>query len=90
MPSSLAIRPVADGRLARVSDLVEQLAGRDASGGLRVGPGKVVTAVHHIPAREAEWAGMPELAMPATRVAMMATSNVTLPFFKQHPTSTVY
>jgi len=58
----MATRSVADGRLARVFELIEQLAARDASGGLRVGPGEVVTSVHHIPAREAEWAPMPAWA----------------------------
>ncbi len=52
MPHSLAVRSAAAGPLARVHEIVEQLAARDPSG-------EVLTAVQHLPAREAEWAAMP-------------------------------
>jgi DEAD/DEAH box helicase domain-containing protein len=54
MPQSLAVRPAQDTvTLARVREIVEQLAARDRGG-------EVLTAVHHIPAREAQFAPMPE------------------------------
>src|ERR1700676_4520061 len=54
MSQSLATRPARDSAtLARVREIVEQLAARDRSG-------EVLTAVHHIPAREAKFAPMPE------------------------------
>src|ERR1700736_3168248 len=54
MSQSLATRPARDEvTLARVREIVEQLAARDRSG-------EVLTAVHHIPAREAKFAPMPE------------------------------
>src|SRR5258708_33936670 len=47
MSQSLAMRPARDSvTLARVREIVEQLAARDRSG-------EVVTAAHHIPAPEA-------------------------------------
>jgi DEAD/DEAH box helicase domain-containing protein len=54
MPQSLAVR-TARGALAavRVREIVEQLAARDRTG-------EVLTAVHHIPAREAKFAPVPE------------------------------
>src|SRR5713226_7553777 len=57
MPQSLAVRAVTDGALARVHEIVEQFAARDSSG-------EVITAVRHIPAREAEWAPMPDGVRP--------------------------
>src|SRR6202790_2113314 len=54
MTQSLATRPARDdATLARVREIVEQLAARDRSG-------DVLTAVRHIPAREARFAPMPE------------------------------
>jgi DEAD/DEAH box helicase domain-containing protein len=54
MSQSLATRPARDEvTLARVREIVEQLAARDRSG-------EMLTAVHHIPAREAKFAPMPE------------------------------
>src|SRR5258708_27999961 len=54
MSQSLAMRPARDSvTLARVREIVEQLAARDRSG-------EVLTAVHHIPAREAKFAPMPD------------------------------
>jgi DEAD/DEAH box helicase domain-containing protein len=54
MSQSLATRPARDSvTLARVREIVEQLTARDRSG-------EILTAVHHIPAREAKFAPMPE------------------------------
>ncbi len=54
MSQSLATRPARDEvTLARVREIVEQLAARDRTG-------EILTAVRHIPAREAEFAPMPE------------------------------
>src|ERR1700726_3498912 len=54
MSQSLATRPVRDEvTLARVREIVEQLAARDRSG-------EILTAVRHIPACEAKFAPMPE------------------------------
>jgi DEAD/DEAH box helicase domain-containing protein len=54
MSQSLAIRPARnDVTPARVREIVEQLAARDRSG-------EILTAVRHIPAREAKFAPMPE------------------------------
>jgi DEAD/DEAH box helicase domain-containing protein len=54
MSQSLATRPVRDSvTLARVREIVDQLAARDRSG-------EILTAVHHIPSREAKFAPMPE------------------------------
>src|SRR3984893_15356714 len=50
------------GTLACVRDVVEQLALRDRSG-------EIITAVHHIPAREAQWAPMPEWVRPELAAA---------------------
>jgi DEAD/DEAH box helicase domain-containing protein len=58
MSRSLAVRAAQDSvTLARVSEIVEQLAARDRAG-------EVLTAVHHIPAREAQYASMPEWVRP--------------------------
>ena len=54
MAQSLAVRPTKDSvTLARVREIVEQFAERDRLG-------EIITAVHHIPAREAKFAPMPE------------------------------
>jgi DEAD/DEAH box helicase domain-containing protein len=54
MSQFLATRPARDSvTLARVREIVEQLAARDRSG-------EMLTAVHHIPAREAKFAPMPD------------------------------
>jgi DEAD/DEAH box helicase domain-containing protein len=61
MQNSLAVRAsTALDRLGRVREIIDQLAARDRAG-------EVLTAVHHIPAREAQYAEMlawvrPELA----------------------------
>jgi len=53
---SLAVRRTNDSvTLARVREIVEQFAERDHLG-------EIITAVHHIPAREARFAPMPEWA----------------------------
>jgi len=53
MSRSLAVRHATEAlTLARVQEIVEQLAARDHSG-------EVLTAVHRIPAREAKFAAMP-------------------------------
>jgi len=57
MSQSLAVRPAATDRLARVHDIVEQLVARDATG-------EILTVVHHIPPREAEWTPMPSWVRP--------------------------
>jgi DEAD/DEAH box helicase domain-containing protein len=54
LSQSLATRTTRDAvTLAHVREIVEQLAARDRSG-------ELLTAVHHIPAREAKFAPMPE------------------------------
>jgi DEAD/DEAH box helicase domain-containing protein len=50
------------GTLACVRDVVEQLALHDRTG-------EIITAVHHIPAREAQWAPMPEWVRPELAAA---------------------
>ena len=56
MAQSLAVRPTKDSvTLARVREIVEQFAERDRFG-------EIITAMHHIPAREAKFAPMPEWA----------------------------
>ena len=64
MSYSLAVRPEA-GRLARVREIVDQFAARDPAG-------DVLTAVHHLPAREAEWAPMPSWVRPELAAAYRA------------------
>jgi len=50
---SLAVRPTKEAvTLARVREIVEQFAERDRLG-------EIITAVHHIPARDAKFAPMP-------------------------------
>ncbi|HXN64702.1 MAG TPA: DEAD/DEAH box helicase [Candidatus Acidoferrales bacterium] len=62
MAQSLAVRTAIPDSLARVREVVEQLAARDTTG-------EVLTAVHHIPAREAQYAGMPEWVHPELAAA---------------------
>jgi len=62
MSRSLAVRPAP---LAPVREIVEQLAGRDSAG-------EVITAVHHLPAREAQWAEMPGWVRPELAAAYHA------------------
>jgi DEAD/DEAH box helicase domain-containing protein len=52
MSQSLAVRAAASNSLARVHEIIDLLASHDASG-------EVITAVHHIPARDAQWAAAP-------------------------------
>jgi len=58
MGQSLAVRRAAGDSLARMQEILAALGARDrkAARGL---PGEVITALHHIPAREALWAAMP-------------------------------
>jgi DEAD/DEAH box helicase domain-containing protein len=65
MADSLAVRTASKDTLARVREIVEQFAARDISG-------EVITAIHHIPAREAQWAAMPEWVRPELRAAFAA------------------
>jgi len=61
VPHSLAVRQAAGKQLARVQEIIEALAerGPDRARGRGL-PSEVITALHHIPAREAQWATMPE------------------------------
>jgi DEAD/DEAH box helicase domain-containing protein len=69
MSQSLAMRPARDAvTLARVREIVEQLAARDRSG-------EILTAVRHIPAREAKFAPMPEW-VPKELAAVYAEKGV--------------
>ncbi len=65
MPHSLAVRAAPGGALGTVQDIVEQLGGRDPLG-------EVLTAVQHIPAREAQWAPMPAWVRPELAAAYRA------------------
>jgi DEAD/DEAH box helicase domain-containing protein len=60
MSRSLAVRQAAS--LARVQDVVDQLAARDHDG-------ELITAVHHVPAREAQFAAMPDWVRPELAAA---------------------
>src|SRR3972149_11473601 len=60
MSRSLAVRQAAP--LASVQEIVDQLAARDRSG-------ELLTAVHHIPAREAQLAPMPDWVRPKLAAA---------------------
>jgi DEAD/DEAH box helicase domain-containing protein len=55
MSRSLAVRQT--DALASVQDVVQQLAARDRDG-------ELITAVRHTPAREAQWAAMPDWVRP--------------------------
>src|ERR1700682_2198555 len=69
MSQSLATRPAWDAvTLVRVREIVEQLAARDRSG-------EILTAVRHIPAREAKFAPMPEW-VPKELAAVYAEKGV--------------
>jgi DEAD/DEAH box helicase domain-containing protein len=66
MPNSLAVRTsTALDRFARVREIIDQLAARDRSG-------EILTAVHHIPAREAQWADLPAWVQPELAAAYRA------------------
>jgi DEAD/DEAH box helicase domain-containing protein len=60
---SLAVRRAAP--LASIREIVDHLAAQDRTG-------EVITAVHHIPAREAQWAPMPEWVRPELLAAYAA------------------
>ena len=64
MYQSLSVRRAAE-PLAKVQDIVDHLAAQDRTG-------EVITAVHHIPAREAQWAPMPAWVRPELRAAYAA------------------
>ncbi|HLE36092.1 MAG TPA: DEAD/DEAH box helicase, partial [Candidatus Acidoferrales bacterium] len=70
MPHSLAVRQAAGKQLARVQEIIEALAerGPDRARGRGL-PSEVITALHHIPAREAQWATMPEWVRPELAAA---------------------
>ena len=73
MAQSLAVRPTKDSvTLARVREIVEQFSERDRLG-------EIITAVHHIPAREAKFAPMPEWVREdlALRMREKASSSCT-------------
>ena len=65
MPNSLAVRAAAASSLARVQEILDGFAARDTSG-------EVLTAVRHIPAREAQWAAMPDWVHPNLAAAYQA------------------
>jgi DEAD/DEAH box helicase domain-containing protein len=66
MPNSLAVRTsTALDRFARVREIIDQLTTRDRSG-------EILTRVHHIPAREAQWADMPAWVRPELAAAYCA------------------
>src|SRR5580704_8730032 len=68
MAQTLAVRTAQSGSLSRVHEIreiIEQLLARDATG-------DVITAIHHIPAREAQWAPMPEWVRPELAAAFSA------------------
>jgi DEAD/DEAH box helicase domain-containing protein len=60
---SLSVRRAAP--LAGVQDIVDHLAAQDRTG-------DVITAVHHIPAREAQWSPMPQWVRPELIAAYAA------------------
>jgi DEAD/DEAH box helicase domain-containing protein len=62
---SLAVHRAAP--LAEVREIVDYLAAQDRTG-------EVITAVHHIPAREAQWEPMPQWVRPELRAAYAAKS----------------
>src|SRR5713226_384219 len=65
MPNALAVRAAAASSLARVQEILDGFAARDTSG-------EILTAVRHIPAREAQWAAMPEWIHPNLAAAYQA------------------
>src|SRR3989441_668167 len=64
MPRSLAVRPSPAG-LTQVHDIVEQLTTRESAG-------EALTALRHLPAREAQWAPMPAWVRPELIAAYRA------------------
>src|SRR5712691_6240788 len=70
MPNSLAVRAAASS-LARVQEILDEFAARDTSG-------EILTAVRHIPAREAQWAAMPDWVHPNLAAAYQAKGVVKL------------
>ncbi len=64
MPQSLAVRPSPAG-LTQVHDIVEQLTTRESAG-------EALTALRHLPAREAQWAPMPAWVRPELIAAYRA------------------
>jgi DEAD/DEAH box helicase domain-containing protein len=68
--SSLALRRAPGGELARVHEVIDQLASRDRPD--RGAASEVITAVQHIPAREAQWAAMPGWVRPELAAAYRA------------------
>jgi DEAD/DEAH box helicase domain-containing protein len=66
MQNSLAVRAsTALDHLGRVREIIDQLAARDRAG-------EILTAVHHIPAREAQYAEMPAWVRPELAAAYRA------------------
>src|SRR2546422_3971355 len=65
MPQSLAVRPSLAAGLTEVHDIVEQLPTRESTG-------EVLTALRHLPAREAQWAPMPAWVRPELIAAYRA------------------
>jgi len=68
MSQSLAVRTATIsslGRVREIRELVEQLVAHDATG-------EVITAIHHIPARDAQWAPMPQWVRPELAAAFSA------------------
>src|SRR2546426_6508915 len=70
MPNSLAVRAAAASSLARVQEILGGFAARDTSG-------EVLTAVRHIPAREAQWAAMPDWVHPNLAAAYQRSEEHT-------------
>ena len=68
MSQSLAVRTATInslGRVREIREIVELLTARDTTG-------EVVTAIHHIPARDAQWAPMPNWVRPELAAAFSA------------------
>ncbi len=65
MANSLAVRAAAKSSLATVQEVLDGFAARDASG-------EILTAVRHIPAREAQWATMPDWVHSSLAAAYQA------------------
>jgi DEAD/DEAH box helicase domain-containing protein len=68
MSQSLAVRTATInslGRVREIREIVELLTARDTTG-------EVITAIHHIPARDAQWAPMPNWVRPELAAAFSA------------------
>src|SRR3989442_4529756 len=65
MPQSLAVRPSLAAGLTEVHDIVEQLTTRESAG-------EALTALRHLPAREAQLAPMPAWVRPELIAAYRA------------------